>query len=98
MNTCPSQTLFIEVVEMYNPNDLMVSAWFITSLCFVLIPRNMYFITGAFAVYAVFSYIHDLYKNTNDGFVQDLSSLHIIFILCTLILWCSWKAFGRALN
>jgi hypothetical protein len=95
MNTCPSEPVF---VEMYSPSDLMVSAWFITSLCFVLIPKNMYFITAVFSVYAVFSYIHDLYKNTDGGFAHDLPSLHIIFIFCTLILWCSLKAFGRALN
>ena len=74
------------------PNFLVV-AWFITSVLFVIIPKQMYLATSIFSMYSLIHYSEFMTEK-----IHDLPSFYIFATVFAILLWCFVRAFNIAVN
>ena len=81
----------------FSPSELLAATWFATAFCFILFPRYMYLVTSVFSMYFLYDYLKNIYSNTDGGIVYDLPTFSIMMICSGALIWCSIKAFQRAM-
>ena len=75
-----------------SPN-VIVFAWFITSVLFVIIPKQMYLATSIFSMYSLIHYSEFMTEK-----MHDLPSFYIFATIVTVLFWCFVRAFNIAIN
>ena len=73
--------------------NVLVFAWFITSVLFVIIPKQMYLATSLFSMYSLIHYSEFMTEK-----MHDLPSFYIFVTIITVLFWCVVRAFSIALN